>query len=260
MVTLVSKKFWQETQVVENVSVNEETYLMKIYAPFIANEAKPGQFVMLGINTLQDPLLNRPLGIASVDKTKQTFTVFYRVVGKGTNLLAEKKHGESMKVVGPLGNGFDISAKSPLLIGGGMGLAPLLFVAQAMRNIPVEVIAGGRTRNELFWVNFFTPVCQKVHVTTDDGSLGIKGNCVSVIPQLSMHKKYDSILACGPIPMLRAVAECAQSFHIPCQVSLEKHMACGFGACLTCTCEKKDGGYFQVCKHGPVFKAEEVKL
>lgn len=256
----MSKKFWEETQVVENISINSETYRMKIHAPCVTDEAKPGQFIMLEINSLNDPLLNRPFGIAAMDKAEKTFTVFYRVVGKGTDLLTKKKQGESIRVVGPLGNGFEMNAKKPLLIGGGMGLAPLLFVAQEMCPNPVEVIAGGRTKDELFWVNLFADICHKVHVTTDDGSLGTKGTCVSIIPQLFEKNKFDAILACGPAPMLRAVVECAQSLNIPCQVSLEKHMACGFGACLTCTCEKKDGGYFQVCKHGPVFKAEEVKL
>ncbi|WP_371381260.1 dihydroorotate dehydrogenase electron transfer subunit [Sporomusa aerivorans] len=256
----MGKKFWQETQIVENIPVNTDTYYMKIYAPDIAANANPGQFVMAEVNMLQAPLLNRPLGIAGVDKRQKSITIFYRVVGKGTYLLSQKRKAECIRVLGPLGNGFELKAQRPLLIGGGMGLAPLLFAAQATCPVPVEVIAGGRTENELFWKSLFEEVCQQVHITTDDGSLGTKGTCVSPLASLLSKNKFDAMLACGPIPMLRAVVEYAQSYRIPCQVSLEEHMACGFGACLTCTCEKQDGGYFQVCKQGPVFRAGEVKL
>lgn len=256
----MSKKFWLDTQILENAAVNTDTYRIRLYAPAIAATARPGQFVMVQVSLQQDPLLNRPLGIAGVDSRQQSITVFYRVVGKGTELLSRKKTEESLQVLGPLGNGFALNAERPLLIGGGMGLAPLLFVAQAMCPAPVEVIAGGRTKSELFWKSIFEEVCQEVHVTTDDGSLGIRGNCLAPLDALTRKKGFDAILACGPVPMLRAVAEYAGACGIPCQVSLEEHMACGFGACLTCTCEKKEGGYFQVCKQGPVFDAGEVKL
>lgn len=256
----MSKKYWEKSEIVENNAVIPGTYRMTFRSPAIAVEAKAGQFLMLKINDLDDPLLNRPLGIAAADIAVGTVTVYYRVVGKGTELLTKKESGDQIHVVGPLGNGFDMKAKKPLLIGGGMGLAPLLFAAQKMCPTPVDVIIGGRTKEELFWFDLFANVCQHVHVTTDDGSLGTKGTCVSILPQLLNEKGYDVIMACGPSPMLRAVAECSNTFGVACQVSLEKHMACGFGACLTCTCETKSGDYVQVCKHGPVFNAEEVKL
>ena len=253
-------KFLEQTRVVSNTAVYPGTYSLQVVAPRIISAALPGQFVMVEINSLNDPLLNRPLGIAAVDESEGILTMVYRVIGRGTSLLTEKKPGEMLNVVGPLGNGFTMTAKRPLLIGGGMGLAPLLYVAQKFCPTPVEVIAGGRTKDEMFWADLFAKVCEHVHVTTDDGTLGAQGTCVSLLSPLSKDKQFDAILACGPEPMLRAVAECAAALNIPCQVSLEKHMACGFGACLTCTCESVDGKHLQVCKQGPVFNAEEVRL
>ncbi len=256
----MGKKLIEKARIVENAAVYHGTYILKVKAPQIIAQALPGQFVMVEINPLHDPLLNRPLGIAAVDEADGILTMVYRVVGRGTSLLTDKRPGEDLNIIGPLGNGFNMNAKRPLLIGGGMGLAPLLYVAQKFSPTPVEVIAGGRTKDEMFWADLFASVCDQVHVSTDDGTLGTPGTCVALLSPVSAGKNFDAILACGPEPMLKAVAQCAQELNIPCQVSLEKHMACGFGACLTCTCESTDGRHLQVCKQGPVFNADEVKL
>ena len=256
----MGKKVFQMTQIQENRAVNPGVFQLVLHSPDIAKEAMPGQFVMLGVNRTHDPLLKRPYSIAGAEKDTGNIKIIYRVVGRGTEALADKQPGEKLEIIGPLGHGFELCGKKTLLIGGGMGMAPLLFAAQSIYPEPVEVLAGGRTKDELFWENLFQPCCHRMHITTDDGTLGARGTCVDLLPQVIKRESFDLILTCGPTPMLKSVAAYALEQKIPCQVSLEQHMACGFGACLTCTCAAKDGGNVQVCKHGPVFKAEEVEL
>jgi dihydroorotate dehydrogenase electron transfer subunit len=224
----------------------------------IAAACQPGQFVMLGQPGRTDPFLRRPFSIAGADSQEGTVTLIYRVVGHGTELLEASRVGDALDMVGPLGRGFDLAGGRLLLAGGGMGLAPLLFAAQRRCPAPVDVLAGGRTGDELFWVKLFQNVCEHVHVTTDDGSMGSCGTCVDALPELLLQNGYDGVLTCGPRPMMKQVAELALASGIPTQVSLEEHMACGLGVCLSCTCGAKDGGTRQVCKDGPVFPATEV--
>jgi len=256
----VGKKVFQMAKVEENRAVNPGVFQLTLHSPDIAAEAVPGQFVMLGVHQHHDPLLKRPYSIAGTEKMTGKVKIIYRVVGRGTDCLSNKKAGENLEIIGPLGHGFDLTDKKILLVGGGMGLAPLLFAAQEICPKPLEVLAGGRTKQEMFWEDLFQVLCNKIHITTDDGTLGSCGTCVDILPHVASTGDFDSILTCGPLPMLRTVAAYAIEHNIPCQVSLEQHMACGFGACLTCTCATKNGGNAQVCKHGPVFKAEEVDL
>ncbi len=253
----MGRKFWEKVRIVHNTRVAEATYCMKFVAQNIATEAQAGQFLMLRVNNADTPLLNRPLGIAGVE-ADGVVTVYYRVVGKGTDILTRAEVGQEIFAVGPLGNTFT-PKQSPLLIGGGIGLAPLLFTAQKM-SVPTDVIIGIRSKDELFWQPLFAQYCTNVYVTSDDGSCGVKGNCVSILPPMLSSHRYDTVMVCGPTPMLRAVAEACEPYPILCQLSLEKHMACGFGVCLTCTCEADNGDFLQVCKHGPVFDAKDVKI
>jgi len=257
----VGKKVFQLAKVEDNRAVNPGVFQLILHSPDVAAEALPGQFVMLGLSGLnRDPLLKRPYSIAGAEKGTGKVRIIYRVVGRGTEGLSHKQPGEMLEIIGPLGHGFDIAGKKTLLVGGGMGLAPLLFAAQTICPGSLEVLAGGRSKNEMFWQDLFQSSCNKIHITTDDGTFGACGTCVDILPQIARGGEFDSILTCGPLPMLRGVAAYAIEHNIPCQVSLEQHMACGFGACLTCTCATKNGGNAQVCKHGPVFKAGEVDL
>jgi dihydroorotate dehydrogenase electron transfer subunit len=256
----MGQKIFQTVNVKANHCINPGVFRLTLHAPAIVKEAQAGQFVMLGVSSASDPLLKRPYSIAGTELAAGNIIIIYRVVGRGTELMAGKQPGDCLEIIGPLGRGFDLCGKTPLLVGGGMGLAPLLFAAQQTCPNPVEVVAGGRTSDEMFWLELFQTSCNEVHVTTDDGTLGACGTCVDILPQILQLGNFDSILTCGPLPMIRSVAAYAIRHNIPCQVSMEQHMACGFGACLTCTCGKTGGGYFQVCKHGPVFKAEEVEL
>ena len=222
-----------------------------------AEDFKPGQFVHVRIGKSYDPLLRRPISISDVDVTHHTITLIYRVVGKGTALLAQYAEGDMLDCMGPLGNGFRLEGTRPLLVGGGMGLAPLIYLARSLSACSPEVLLGGRTREELFWPKMFKDFCREIHMTTDDGSVGVKGTVLDLLPQL-LTEKYDMIYTCGPQPMMQGVAALAKEQHIPCQISLEKYMACGIGACLSCTCAAKDGKRRKVCTDGPVFWAEEV--
>lgn len=231
---------------------------MEIHLPKVAETAKPGQFVTVRVNKLHEPLLRRPFGVAGVDVAKGNFSLIYRVVGETTELMDTLEPGAEISVVGPLGHGFDLSAKHGLLVGGGVGLAPLHFLAQAAPDHGMEVIVGGRTKAEVFWADLFKDKTAKQYETTDDGSYGVKGTVNAVLPDLLKTGKYDCVYVCGPSPMMKAVVEVVNQYGVPCQVSLEKYMGCGLGACLSCSCEGKGGKRMKICKDGPVFWSQEV--
>lgn len=229
-----------------------------IEVPEIAKAAIPGQFVHLRINDTLAPLLRRPISIAGADGEAGTLTLIYRIVGQGTAMLAKLQAGDMVDCMGPLGTGFDLDCERPLLVGGGMGLAPLLCLAQALCPKPVTVLMGGRNREELFWQELFAEACRHTHITTDDGSLGRQGLTIDLLPELLAGGQFDRVIACGPKPMLAGAAKLAVEQKIGCQVSLEDYMACGVGACLSCTCAGTDGKRRKVCTDGPVFWAGEV--
>ena len=237
--------------------LNSSTKLIDVYAPEIAKQAVPGQFVNVQVCKNTAPLLRRPFGVAGVNKAQGTFTMIYRIIGEGTHILADVCAGDALSIVGPLGHGFDMSAAKPLLVGGGLGLAPLLFLAEGFGEGKADILMGGRTADELFWTKLYEGLCPNVYLTTDDGSAGVKGTVMAKLPELLASGGYDCVYVCGPVPMMRAVANACLEAGMKCQVSLEKYMACGLGACLSCVCEGI-GKRLKVCKDGPVFWAEEV--
>lgn len=230
---------------------------MVLYVPAIALQAQPGQFVH--VKVCGGHLLRRPLSIADADGVNGLVTLIYRVVGSGTAQLALMAPNETVDCMGPLGRGFELNnGDKPLLVGGGMGIAPLLFLARALCPKPAQLLMGGRNAEEMFWPGMFHQVCQTIHVTTDDGSLGSRGTTLQLLPELMEQRPIDMIYTCGPRVMMEGVAKLAKQAGIPCQVSLEEHMACGVGACLSCTCEATDGKRRKICSDGPVFYAGEV--
>lgn len=235
-----------------------DVYEIILKAPSIARSAVPGQFIHLKVNNLSQPLLRRPISIAGIDSAAGTLTLIYRVIGQGTELLSRVCPGDQLDCLGPLGCGFNLEATRPLLIGGGMGLAPLAGLAGQLCPRPTTVLMGGRTKEELFWEEIFQASCQSIHITSDDGSIGAQGFTVDVLPRLLATEKFDQIYTCGPQPMMKQVAQIASQHNIPCQVSLEEYMACGIGGCLACTCAGTDGKRRKVCTEGPVFWAQEV--
>ena len=252
-------KYVVDAKVVGQRMLNAVTKQIDLIAPQIAAEAVPGQFVNVQVSRRTAPLLRRPLGVAGVDREHGVITLIYRIIGEATKILADVCSGDVISVVGPLGHGFDRSAKHLLLIGGGTGLAPLLYLAETMaaEGIKPDVIMGGRTAEDLFWKDMYLDLVERMGLTTDDGSLGTKGTVMAELPLVLQRIHYDCVYVCGPAPMMKAVSAAVLEKGIKCQVSLEKYMACGLGACLSCSCQGI-GKRIKVCQDGPVFWAEEV--
>jgi dihydroorotate dehydrogenase electron transfer subunit len=219
----------------------------------IGSTAVPGQFIH--VKCSDGVLLRRPFAICDVSEGKIRFV--FEVKGEGTKILAAKHKGEAVNILGELGNGFTLSERyqHPLVIGGGIGTFPLLFLSRRL-NKP-DAILGFRDKSQVILEGDFARKCNKVRVATDDGSYGHHGNAVALARE--KITSYDILYACGPTPMLKAVADLAGVYGIPCQVSLEARMGCGIGACLVCACAI-NGQYKHVCKDGPVFWSDEVNF
>lgn len=253
----------QENSIVHAVEqLSDSFYRLTLHSPLIAAAAQPGQFVMATCGVSFDPLLRRPFSIHRCIGS-DLIQLLFRVAGRGTRLLSEVRPGQSLSLIGPLGHGFRLSsATSVCLIGGGIGIAPLLFLADRLKNVvPAApsciVLLGSRSGLELkpLIAEFSTQGC-RVETATDDNSLGHHGLITDLLPPhlAEIHKVY----VCGPHPMMATVAGLCQEAHVSCEASLEAHMACGLGACLGCTIHGADHRYRHVCKHGPVFNAKEV--
>ena len=254
-----------KAKILKNYSVGGSYVKLKIACPKISRVALPGQFVNIKVGEGFIPLLRRPVSIHSVKGNN--FELLCEVVGKGTEILSKKKPGEFLNLIGPLGNGFSLlAARSSLLVAGGMGVAPLVFLAEKLREIPnpksqipILVLVGAKTKKQILCVKEFEKIGCVVKIATDDGSAGFKGKVTDLLKNLLSTTDYrlPTIYACGPNPMLRAVSAIAKTKNIPAQVSLEEHMACGIGACLGCVVNTKEG-MKRVCKEGPVFMAKEI--
>ena len=240
-----------DVEILANNAVAEKIFRLTVDAPELAETARAGQFVQVKIS--DDFTLRRPLGIASAAGGK--VKIFYRAVGRGTEVLSQRQAGERLNILGALGNGFTPCSGKVLLVGGGMGLAPLLCAAE---QFSADVLMGGRTAAEVaFWQEEFRPLAEEIFVTTDDGSVGKRGFVTDTLPDVLAKKNYAAVLTCGPEIMMRGVAKIAAVKNLPCEVSFEKRMACGLGACLSCSIDTV-GGRRKVCKDGPVFDASEV--
>lgn len=253
------------SKVTEMAEILEHTRLADgIYSMWILTDAalcaKSGQFVSLYCKE-QSRLLPRPISICEIDRERKALRLVYRVVGKGTNEFCQYKKGDKIKILAPLGNGFLPEGEKPILVGGGIGVPPMLQLAKELPNAPTIVL--GYRDSRLFLKEEFEAQ-GKVIVATDDGSVGIHGTVVDAMKQEKVTG--DVMFACGPKPMLAAVKEFAKENGIRCYISMEERMACGVGACLGCVCQTKDVDAHshvhnaRICKDGPVFLAEEVEL
>ena len=240
-------------RVAENTQLGDGLFLMGLHAPKITELAQCGQFVHIACG--EGHLLRRPISICAWKAPE--LRIVFQVKGEGTKWLSERRTGDELDVLGPLGHGFAMAYKHPLIVGGGMGLSPLLYYAAAMQG-KADVLMGGKTAEELFWSGLFDDLCGHCFLTTDDGSRGTKGFTTTVLSEILERGDYDVVVTCGPEVMMRGVAKIAREHGIPCEVSLEKRMACGLGACLSCSIDTTDGQRKKVCKDGPVFPAEEV--
>lgn len=241
----------------------EGVYSMWIDTEPVAAQAKAGQFVSLYSGD-GARLLPRPISICETDKEKGRIRLVYRVAGAGTEEFSRYQEGDTVDILGPLGNGFPLegmAGKKAFLIGGGIGIPPMLQLAKEL-DCENQAVLGYRD-GELFLKEEFESYAS-VYVATEDGSAGTKGNVIDAIRENGL--KADVIFACGPTPMLRAIKAYALERGIPCYLSLEEKMACGIGACLACVCQSKEVDLHsnvhnkRICKDGPVFKAEEVEL
>ncbi|MBI5016570.1 MAG: dihydroorotate dehydrogenase electron transfer subunit [Deltaproteobacteria bacterium] len=224
--------------------------------------AEPGQFVMVKTADGIDPLLRRPFSIhRMLAGSSGEFEVLFRAVGAGTRLLARTHVGDRLDVLAPLGRGFRLGGARPLLVGGGVGVAPLLFLAEAFlaQEVRPRLLLGGRRDRDILCHDDFGCLAVPCALATEDGSLGEPGLVTRLLErELSAHAEDAAVYACGPTPMLAAVARLCRRRSVPCQVSLEAHMACGVGACLGCVVAGTRTAYLRVCKEGPVLDAEEV--
>jgi dihydroorotate dehydrogenase electron transfer subunit len=251
-----------KAKIVENKRIAQGFYRMRLESAYLAKNSKPGQFVEIKCSDDDGVLLRRPLGVHRISNSR--IEVLYEVVGKGTESLSNRAKNELLDVIGPIGKGFEFTeAKRPaLIIAGGMGVAPLLCLAQKMadKNIKPYVMIGAKTAAQILCEKDFKKLGCFVVVSTEDGSKGHKGYVTDMMRHLLMviRCKASGIYACGPHPMLKAVGHIADSAGIPCQVSMEERMACGIGVCLGCAIKVNSGGYKMVCKDGPVFDAKEI--
>lgn len=220
---------------------------------------RPGQFIHIKCG--DGLLLRRPISVCSCmeDDPSDLLAIVFEVRGEGTAWLADREEGEKLDVMGLAGNGFPVEQGGRyLLVGGGIGVPPLLGCARSTGGRSTAVL-GFRSRSKSILLKSFENDCAKVLVATDDGSMGYHGFVDALVRQeLEQDSAYDGVMACGPKPMLRSVAKVAEEFGIPCQVSMEERMGCGVGACLVCACDMADGTRKHVCKDGPVFDAREV--
>ena len=252
--------------VIRQKEIGDGIFSMWIQTENIGKEAKPGQFVSL-YSKDGSKLLPRPISLCEIDRENSRLRLVYRVTGAktGTEEFSRLKAGDMIPVIGPLGNGFPVEkaeGKRAFLMGGGIGVPPILELAKQMQCEKKQIVVGYRNAQTFLKEEF--EAAGELYISTEDGSVGTKGNVMDAIRENDLDEEV--IYACGPTPMLRALKQYASENHMECWISMEEKMACGIGACLACVCKSKEvDGHTnvhnkRVCKEGPVFLAEEVEL
>jgi len=263
--------FQKRVPILYNLQVGPVYFKMGLACPALAQEARPGQFVMVKPNERLLPLLRRPFSVHCPileDGQVQGFELLYKVVGQGTGAMSEMEPDDELDVLGPLGNGFSFpeEIRHAYLVAGGVGVAALYYLGlylQRSGRIRSTVFLGGCSAADILCREEFESMGAKIWVTTEDCSLGERGLVTSMVEKvLKDSGKPDVIYACGPQAMLKAVRDLAVAHDVRCQISLESVMACGFGACLGCAVEKagNPGAYLHVCTDGPVFDSRAVEM
>ena len=263
----MSEKFQERATVLSQECLGAGLYDLTIQTKEIAAHAKAGQFVSVYSDDASK-LLPRPISLCGIDAEAGTLRLVYRVTGEGTGTeeFSRLKKGDTVKILGPLGNGFTIEpGKKAFLIGGGIGVPPMLQLAKDIKKagvVPFQIVMGYRDANTFLMDEFKEQA--ETFVATEDGSVGTKGNVLDAIRANALTA--DVIYACGPTPMLRALKAYAAEQGMDCYISMEERMACGSGACLACVCnstskdEHSNVNNKRICKEGPVFDAKEVEL
>ena len=256
----MAEKFKENAVIISQEEIAPGIFSMWLKTEQIAQHAKAGQFISIYCED-GSRMLPRPINNCEIDKNDGALHLVYRVAGKGTQEFSEKNTGMELSVLGPLGNGFPLKSKKAFLIGGGIGIPPILELAKQL-DCEKQIVLGYRN-SDMFLLNAFKKY-GSVYIATEDGSYGSKGNVLDAIRENDLEA--DIIYACGPTPMLRALKEYAEEKQMECWISMEEKMACGIGACLACVCKSKEVDAHtnvhnkRVCKEGPVFRAEEVEL
>lgn len=256
----------QTVQIISNTTVSEGYFKIRVACGFNYKDSVPGQFVTLRLPGRTEPLLRRPFSInrlmAGVNNENLQMDILYRVVGGFTLQLSEMEPGDSIDMLGPVGRGFTVKrhSRKVALAAGGIGVAPLVFLAERLRQAGtdmdlVTVFLGGRTKTDILCKDIFADLGADIRVATEDGSAGQQGLVTDPMQAWMDESIPAMVYACGPDPMLKAVGEMAESRDIYCEVSIETLMACGLGVCMGCAVHTKDSGegYRHACKHGPVF-------
>ena len=252
------KKLVQDFEVLHREELNDENFVLEVKAYEPLPEIHPGQFVNVLVENSNSTFLRRPLSIHFVDYERNVIKLFIKKIGDGTKKLGELEPGDKLNIVYPLGNQYSIPNKAKtLLVGGGCGVAPLLYLAKHLHKAGNEVttILGVRSAIDAVELDAYKAYGD-ILVTTEDGSFGEQGYPTQ--HSILKNGKFDYVFTCGPDPMMKAVAAYSKERNIPCEVSLENTMACGFGACLCCVTDTKDGNKC-TCTEGPVFNINDLK-
>ncbi len=253
------KKYISDFKIVEKENLSSKYVSLQLKLNEKLPEIKPGQFLQVRVDDSPKTFLRRPISISFVDYEKNIISLLIAIVGEGTLQLSKLNVGDSLNCVFPLGNGFTLPTSKDeriLLVGGGVGVAPFLYLGKVIKDMGSEPIflIGARSEKDLLLLHEFAKY-GSVYITTEDGSMGEQG-FVTDHSKLTQGN-FDRICSCGPKPMMQAVAKFAKQKDIDCEVSLENLMACGIGACLCCV-EKTTKGNLRVCKEGPVFNIKDL--
>jgi dihydroorotate dehydrogenase electron transfer subunit len=249
-----------KASVIENKQLIKNHYLLTLHPLKKIKKPGAGSFFMLSVDSGLDPLLKRPFSIHRC--IGGNFQLLYRVVGKGTHLLSKKKQGDTLEATGPLGNGFNVgkTQNNIILVAGGIGIAPVFALAETVSKRKPLLFYGTRTKKEALCLDNLKSLGIKPVISTDDGTLGTKGNIINVMEKHLTRSTLSTdcvIYACGPGPMLRSLSEFTKKHGLNGFAALEQNMACGLGTCLGCVVNTVKG-YKRVCKEGPVFPIKEI--
>ena len=249
----------ESLQIIENKHLKKDFFIIGLKGNDQIPEMKPGQFVQVKVEDSPETFLRRPFSIHDVNYDRNTFKLLVQIVGKGTETLSRLKKGDSLNIIYPLGNSFSLPGKDqrPLLVGGGCGIAPLLFLGKYLKKngYDPDILLGFRSRDRIIEYDEYIELGE-VYLTTEDGSGGEKGLVTE--HRVLSSSRYDMIYCCGPDPMMMAVAKYSTEHKINCEVSLENLMGCGIGACLCCVVETVKGNLC-TCTDGPVFNTNDLK-
>lgn len=261
--TLINEK----TRIESNIEVGPNLFILKASAPEIARRALPGQFVHMKVPNMDGHILRRPFSIFAKDEDRGTLDILYQAVGYGTNKMMLLEPGDQAEMIGPVGRQWSPpeGARKALLVGGGVGAAPLFMLAEQLtgNGVEVHVVLGASTSDALVCRPHYERIeCGSLACATDDGTFGRAGFCTSLVEEeieeaMMGAQQFDYAAVCGPEPLMKIVSKMALDAGIPCQISMEKRMACGIGACLSCVVETTDGKK-RSCVDGPIFDAEAI--